>query len=127
METKVIVERVPRPCYVVRARRNGTEEKKKAFFHEWSQEALPVGPSMGRGGRPAGQVSGAVAIVELEDGYVVKMHPEQVKFIDTAERMAEVSWPEQEKRCSNCRHQFDEPGAGPCLDCEDLDQWEGQK
>lgn len=62
-----------RPCKV---------NDKDAVFHQWSQRAYTVEESLIRGGRPAGQISYPVGIVEYENGTVEEVSPSSIKFTD---------------------------------------------
>ena len=46
---------------------------RKALFHNWAEISYPVGEDLMIGGRPAGQVSYVVALIEYEDGTVEKV------------------------------------------------------
>lgn len=56
--------------------------KKKALFHCWSFNSKVVEPSLMIGGHPGGTVAYTTGIVELEDGKVVNLFPEHIKFTD---------------------------------------------
>lgn len=62
-----------RPCKV---------NNKVALFHEWAQRNYTVEESMLRGGRPSGQISYPVGIVEYKDGTVEEVSPSSIKFTD---------------------------------------------
>ena len=62
-----------RPCLV---------DGKKALFHRWSDKSKVVEPSPMIGGAPGGTVRYTVAIVEMEDGQVIEVGPQLIKFID---------------------------------------------
>lgn len=70
-----------RPC-LVHSRKNRQEVTERGWFHLWEQYAYTIGESALRGGPTAGQVSCVLAIVELEDGRVVRVHPWEVEFTD---------------------------------------------
>lgn len=53
----------------------------KVLFHCWSQESNVVRPSPLKGGHPGGTISGILAIVETEDGRVMKVRPEHIRFV----------------------------------------------
>lgn len=63
-----------RPCTV-----NG----EKALFHRWEDYAMVVEASPLVGGAPAGQIRIMHAIVEMHDGTVKRVQPENVTFADT--------------------------------------------
>lgn len=73
----VNIETRLRPAYV----KTITGSIEKALFHCWSQESAIYAPSVIRGGHNGGVVSGMVAIVELEDGHIIKVEPEHVRFV----------------------------------------------
>ena len=60
-----------RPCIV---------DSKKALFHCWEHYSDVVEASPLIGGAPAGTISCVYAIVEFEDGHVMRIHPYNVKF-----------------------------------------------
>lgn len=98
--------------------------ERRAFFHLFAVEAMPLEPSPLQGGRPGGQYSKVLAIVEYEDGTVDTVNPESVRFLDTAGLMAQYSWGEKPERdCLTC--EYNENGINrPCRDCKDFDKWE---
>lgn len=55
---------------------------KPALFHCWVAVSEIVAPSPMLGGHGGGVVSGVVALLELEDGSVVKAAPEEIAFAD---------------------------------------------
>lgn len=63
-----------RPCMV-----NGC---KKALFHTWEQHSEIIPPSPMVGGDNGGVCSFLMGIVELEDGQVIKVHPNTIRFLD---------------------------------------------
>lgn len=64
-----------RPCIV-----NKNNEEKKALFHMW--EAKSVAADLYIGGRPDGQISMVLGLVEYEDGTVDEVEPRQIRFVD---------------------------------------------
>lgn len=62
-----------RPCYV-----NGD----KGLFHKWAEKAKPIPPSMLISEDKGGQVWHTVGIVELEDGRIIEVYPEKIRFAD---------------------------------------------
>lgn len=58
------------------------EKKAKALFHYWLHRSEVVGESYLVGGHAAGQVSGAFAIVEFEDGTIKEVEPWNIKFVE---------------------------------------------
>ncbi len=63
-----------RPCII-----NG---KKKGLFHCWEQYAEPIAPGITVGSHPGGQLSYVAGIVEIEGGYVMRINPSSIQFID---------------------------------------------
>lgn len=63
-----------RPCVII------DEEEMKAEFHCWEYNASVVWPSIMIGGHHGGQIAGICAIVEMEDGTVRRVLPEQIRF-----------------------------------------------
>lgn len=74
-----------RPCII-----NG---EKKGLFHRWEQYAEPIAAGRTVGSHPAGQVSYVFGIVEIEGGYVTRIHPSSIRFIDN--KMAEYCFTEE--------------------------------
>lgn len=88
----------PRPCYVYEPsrilRRKGVkQEPRKALFHCWTHESNVVEPSLLKGGHPGGTVATTLALVELEDGKVMKTYPECIEFCD--EKIKDYAFPEK--------------------------------
>ena len=79
-----------RPCYMTRSFREGT--KVKALFHCWVHESNVIPPSPLKGGHAGGVVATTLGLVELEDGSVVKVYPEDIQFLDS--KFDEYSFPE---------------------------------
>ena len=86
---------VKRGDKVVRETKESTE--RRAFFHLFTARAMPIEPSLLRGGHPGGQYSRPVAIVEYEDGTVATVDAESVRFLDTKELMEQYAWGEKEE------------------------------
>lgn len=55
---------------------------KKALFHCWFQVSEIVAPSIMNGGHGGGVISGVLGLVEDEDGYMHKVYPEKIQFLD---------------------------------------------
>lgn len=68
-----------RPCCIFI---NGVE-KKKALFHCWDFVSNVVGASLLKGGHLGGTVSYVKGIVELEDGCVILVNPDNIQFLDS--------------------------------------------
>lgn len=82
METRL------RPCLV--QLEDGS--KAKALFHCWDYEAYVEGPSLLKGGSPGGQVCILWGVVEMEDGQVVGVLPQKIRFLDN--KFKEYDWSE---------------------------------
>lgn len=67
------IETKLRPCMVW--------ETEKGLFHCWGNEAYVCEPSILLGGAPGGQVYRTYALIELEDGSVHEVYPEDFRFI----------------------------------------------
>lgn len=65
-----------RPCYII-----GNDSNVKALFHCWSfhSNVIPASPMIG--GHPGGVVASTGAIVELEDGSITLIHPQNIRFV----------------------------------------------
>lgn len=61
----------------------GTNQK--ALFHCWSQNSYIVEPSYLVGGHNGGVVSYTTAIVELKNGEVIVVHPNEIIFTEPPE------------------------------------------
>ena len=70
-----------RPCIVY---------DKKALFHKWEDSACIVPPALSRGGHNGGTLRRTLAIVEFETGKVERVMPEDVRFLDTGNKMREI-------------------------------------
>ena len=77
----VIRETEYRPCLVY---------DKKALFHKWEDSACLVAPSISRGGHNGGTLRRTLAIIEFETGKVERVMPEDVRFLDTRNKMHEI-------------------------------------
>ena len=53
-----------------------------ALFHCWIPVSEIVAPSLMVGGHGGGVVSGVLALLELEDGSMVRVAPEDIVFVD---------------------------------------------
>lgn len=60
-------------------------EWQHGWFHEWDHVAEIVNPSPLVGGHSGGLIQHTVAIVEMDDGFVIELYPNLVRFIDKAE------------------------------------------
>lgn len=56
-------------------------EPTKVLFHCWSHESNVIPPSVLRSGHQGGVVAGVLAIVETEDGRIMKIGPEHIRFV----------------------------------------------
>lgn len=72
-----------RPCLV-------GHEKKRCLFHGLFQDSDVYAPSLMVGGHNGGVVAGPVAIVETEDGSLIRVNPIDIKFLET--KHDEYSW-----------------------------------
>lgn len=57
------------------------DDRLRGYFHDWSLESEIVQPSYLKGGHQGGVVCTTLGIVELEDGKVIKVRPERIRFI----------------------------------------------
>lgn len=85
----LMIETKLRPCYIVVKR-----SKTKALFHGWSFHSDIYAPSVMIGGHGGGVVARTSAIVELEDGSVTLIPPENIKFVSGI--FDEYAWDEEE-------------------------------
>lgn len=81
-----------RPCYVI-INRDGPA---KALFHTWENWAAPYTAYLQ--GQTSGQISRLYGIVELEDGRVIHVDPDDIQFIDSEGLFNEIAW-KGEKEC----------------------------
>ena len=63
-----------RPCII-----NG---KKKGLFHCWEQYIEPIAIARKEDIKPSGSISYVAGIVEIEGGYVMRINPSSIQFID---------------------------------------------
>lgn len=68
-----------RPCY---ARINKGDRKRKALFHSWGFVSNVIDPSPMITGHPGGVVAHTMGIVELEDGRIFEVMPENIQFVE---------------------------------------------
>ena len=64
----------------------------KALFHCWAYEAYVKKESFHLIGVPQGQVCHLWGIVELENGEVVGVPPEEIRFLDN--KFQDYAWPD---------------------------------
>lgn len=77
-----------RPCLV--RQKNGSQAK--ALFHCWAYEAYVEKPSPFIGGSPGGQACSLWGIVEMENGEVMGILPEKIRFLDN--KFQDYAWPD---------------------------------
>lgn len=85
-----------RPCLV-------GSDKKKCLFHGFWQNSDIYPPSLLKGGHNGGVVAGPVALVETEDGDVIKVEPALITFIDR--KIEEYSFGEETHERQNVNNQ----------------------
>lgn len=66
-----------RPCSV-----RTNKKQVQALFHCWEQYSEVLCPSPLLGGHTGGQLSCMLAIVELQNGEIIKVKPTQITFTD---------------------------------------------
>ena len=81
----IVIKPELRPCII--------SGKKKGLFHCWETFMEPIAPGLAVGSHPGGQISYVCGIVELEDGYVTRINPSSIRFIDN--KMAEYAFTEE--------------------------------
>lgn len=79
-----------RPCKVTMYHQGKKQKEYKAFFHKWTIEQQVVAPGVMVGSHPGGQLCSTLALVETEDGRVLKVEPDRIRFLDTEERMSQI-------------------------------------
>lgn len=87
--TGLTIETRLRPCHITTYK---TDDKKpwkiekagteNALFHCWEQASNVIAPSPMVGGHGGGVVSGIYGIVELGNGSIRRVQPEDIVFID---------------------------------------------
>ena len=63
-----------RSCFV-------EKEAGNFLFHCWSHVSEIVPPSLTVGGHPGGVIADTFAIVEGEDGRIIRVRPEKIRFV----------------------------------------------
>lgn len=63
-----------RPCFV-------EKEEGEFLFHCWSHVSEIVPPALTINGHNGGVISETFAIVEAEDGRIIRVRPEKIQFI----------------------------------------------
>lgn len=66
-------------------------DNRKALFHGWSHNSYIVAPSLMVGGHNGGNVSYTTAIVEMENGEVMEVKPNEIVFTGSPERKYDVA------------------------------------
>lgn len=85
---RVLPEIRMRPCLV--RQKDGSQAK--ALFHCWAYDVYVKEPSLLLGGSPGGPVCSLWGIVEMEDGEVVGVPPEKIRFLDN--KFQDYAWPD---------------------------------
>lgn len=74
---EIVIKIEVRPCLY------GTAEKNKpALFHKWVEETYIVPPSPMVGGHKGGEIKETRALIELENGHMMKAKASEIKFVD---------------------------------------------
>lgn len=81
-----------RPCAVTVPRRNAPPEERKAFYYGFFSVAYMEKPDPLTGRHSGGPLPGVCAVVEYEDGSVHMVSPEDIRFLDSANKFAEYDW-----------------------------------
>ena len=71
-----IIKNDLRPCYITA----NSGDEVKALFHCWATYSNVIPPSVLKGGHTGRVVSRTVAIVEIDDGRVLEIHPTNIRF-----------------------------------------------
>lgn len=72
-------------------------KNKKALFHRWDEVSQAVEAGFAIGSNPAGWLKYTLAIIELEDGKIVEVSPELIKFLDSEENFSEYCFKKYEE------------------------------
>lgn len=91
----LFIETKLRPCYILGEHGNKT----KALFHCWNHISNVVDASPLIGGHPGGAVAWTAAIVELEDGSITLVHPQNITFMPGI--FEDYCWNDEEKEKEN--------------------------
>ncbi|MDO5540605.1 MAG: hypothetical protein Q4F83_11140 [Eubacteriales bacterium] len=86
-----------RPVRVTERRRTklGTETTvSEGLFHCWASEQWTYSPMMR--GQVGGQMQSTYGIIEMKDGSVKKVSPEEIQFLDN--KAFEYPYPEEERK-----------------------------
>lgn len=86
--SEIIVRTERRPVWL--------KDGAKGIFLCWNNRAEIVPPSVMVGGHSGGVISGALAVVELENGSVIEQYPTDIKFADGGD-FRETYWKENKE------------------------------
>lgn len=86
-----------RPCFVLvdSSKKGKKQEKVKGLFHCWMHMSNVVGASPFIGGHPSGVISYTVGLVELEDGRMAEVLPDNITFIGNV--FKDYAWSTEEE------------------------------
>lgn len=88
-----------RPCKVLFQDEDCNYKTGRGLFHKWTMEA-----SSSELGSLKTDAITSLAIVELEDGRVVKIVPDYIRFLDTKYRMDQIDWGDVGHGTENARN-----------------------
>lgn len=126
-----------RPCLVTITHRNSPPEERKALFYGLFPVAEDIDPKF-KGAYSPGILTDVRAVVEFEDGKIIKAPLEHVRLLDSPGRFKEYIWGDEEEEqapegraCLNCKHCYTAPEDEPCWSCgggvHGYKAWEAKK
>lgn len=123
LRNTITVTRETRPCLVTITHRNSPPEERKALFYGLFPVAEDIDPKF-KGAYSPGILTDVRAVVEFEDGKIIKAPLEHVRLLDSPGKFKEYAWGDEEeettpegRRCLNCRHYDLDAQDEPCWSC----------
>ena len=106
-----MVKTVVRPCLV---------KGKKCLFHKWVERRWLVNASPLRGGHSGGLCATTMALVEDENGQIMEISPQEIRFID--DLIHGYVFPEEETASfESCKCYHTKDGRGECWGTREKD------
>lgn len=119
----ITITQAARPCLVTITHRNSPPEEIKALFYGLFSVAEDIDPKF-KGAYSPGILTDVRAVVEFEDGKIIKAPLEHVRLLDSPGKFREYAWGDEEEEtapegraCLNCKHRYVDAQDEPCWSC----------
>lgn len=121
------ITQAARPCLVTITHRNSPPEEIKALFYGLFPVAENIDPKF-KGAYSPGILTDVRAVVEFEDGKIIKAPVEHVRLLDSPGKFKEYAWGDEEpphypsekkgaRSCTTCKHWETLGDDEPCKTC----------